>query len=204
MKVNTVNIDFSKLVVLVLIVVILLQTKCGGNIEPEVITTTKIETKYDTIKVDSLVYVPKWRTKVEVIRNEIPAEVDTLSILKDYYAKYIYIDTLDLDTFGSIIVKDTVTENKIKSRQFYSNIIVPTTTITNTAYKNKRKLYAGVNLSANREVINQIGVGLILKGKNDKLYGIGLGMNQNFQPIITGSLYWKVQIRKPKLNIKLF
>ena len=204
MKVNTVNIDFSKLVVLVLIVVILLQTKCGGNIEPEVITTTKVETKYDTIKVDSLVYVPKWRTKVEVIRDEIPTEVDTLSILKDYYAKYIYIDTLDLDTFGSIIVKDTVTENKIKSRQFYSNIILPTTTITNTAYKNKRKLYAGVNLSANREVINQIGVGVILKGKNDKLYGIGLGMNQNFQPILTGSLYWKVQIRKPKLNMKLF
>ena len=204
MKVNTINIDFSKLIVLVLIVVILLQTKCGSNIEPEVITTTKIETKYDTIKVDSLVYVPKWRTKVEVIRDEIPTEVDTLSILKDYYAKYIYIDTLDLDTFGSIVIKDTVTENKIKSRQFYSNIILPTTTITNTAYKNKRKLYAGVNLSANREVINQIGVGLILKGKNDKLYGIGLGMNQNFQPIVTGSLYWKVQIKKPKLNIKLF
>ena len=198
------NIDFTKIILLALIVIVLLQTQCGSNIEPEVITTTKVETKYDTIKVDSLVYIPKWRTKVEVIRNEIPTEVDTLSILKDYYAKYIYIDTLDLDTFGSIIVKDTVTENKIKSRQFYSNIILPTTTITNTAYKNKRKLYAGVNLSANREVINQIGVGLILKGKNDKLYGIGLGMNQNFQPIITGSLYWKVQIRKPKLNIKLF
>ena len=198
------NIDFTKIILLALIVIILLQTQCGEKGQPEVVSTTKVETKYDTIKVDSLVYVPKWRTKVEVIRNEIPTEVDTLSILKDYYAKYIYIDTLDLDTFGSIIVKDTVTENKIKSRQFYSNIIVPTTTITNTAYKNKRKLYAGVNLSANREVINQIGVGLILKGKNDKLYGIGLGMNQNFQPIITGSLYWKVQIRKPKLNIKLF
>lgn len=199
MKVNTINIDFSKLVVLVLVVVILLQTKCGGNTEPEVITTTKIETKYDTIKVDSLVYVPKWRTKVEVIRDEIPAEVDTLSILKDYYAKYIYIDTLDLDTFGTIVVKDTVTENKIKSRQFYSNIILPTTTITNTAYKNKRKLYSGVNLSGNREVINQIGVGFILKGKNSKLYGAGIGVNQNLQPIVTGSLYWEVTLRKPKL-----
>lgn len=199
MKVNTVNIDFSKLVVLVLVVVILLQTKCGSNVEPEVVTTTKIETKYDTIKVDSLVYVPKWRTKVEVIRDEIPAEVDTLSILKDYYAKYTYIDTLDLDTFGTIVVKDTVTENKIKSRQFYSNIILPTTTITNTAYKNKRKLYSGVNLSGNREAINQIGVGFILKGKNSKLYGVGIGVNQNLQPIVTGSLYWEVTLRKPKL-----
>ena len=198
------NIDFTKIVLLALITIVLLQTQCGEKGQSEVTTVTKIETKLDTVTIEKVKYVPTRETIVKTIYDTVPQKVDTVEILKDYFSKVVYRDTINIDTFGNIVIEDTVSRNQIISRALFSNIVLPTTTITTETVKNKRSLYAGANLSANREVVNQIGVGLILKGKNDRLYGIGLGMNQNFQPIVTGSLYWKVQIKKPKLNIKLF
>lgn len=204
MKIDTVNIDLTKIILLALAVIVLLQTQCGEKGQPEITTVTKIETKLDTVTIEKVKYVPKKETIVRTIYDTIPQKVDTVEILKDYFSKTVYRDTIDIDTFGNIVIEDTVSRNQIISRELFSNIVLPTTTITAETIKNKRSLYAGVNLSGNREVFNQLDVGLMLKGKNDKLYGIGLGLDRNLQPILTGSLYWKVQIKKPKLNIKLY
>ena len=140
-------------------------------------------------------------SNTDTIYQEIPAEVDTLTILKDYFSKVVYRDTINIDTFGTLVIEDTISRNLIISRELFSNIVLPTTTVTKTTLENKRILYAGASLSGNREVINQLGVGLMLKGKNDRLYGLGLGINNSLQPLITGSIYWKVSIRKPKLKL---
>jgi len=203
-KIDTINIDLTKIVLLAFAVIILLQTQCGEKGQPEVIIDTRVETTLDTITIEKVKYVPTRETVVKTIYDTIPQKVDTVEILKDYFSKVVYRDTIDIDTFGNIVIEDTVSRNQIVSRELFSNIILPTTIITTETIKNKRSLYAGVNLSGNREVFNQLDVGLMLKGKNDKLYGIGLGLDRNLQPILTGSLYWKVQIKKPKLNIKLY
>ena len=51
----------------------------SGNHTQQPITPTisEVEIKWDTLRIDSLVYVPKWRTKIKTIHDTIPADVDT-------------------------------------------------------------------------------------------------------------------------------
>lgn len=199
------KINLSTLIILILIVILILQRECNSP-QPPVNSTvvTKIETKWDTLKIDSLVYVPKWKTRTETIHDTIPSDIDTLSILKDYYAKYFYTDTLDLDTLGNIVINDTVSRNIIVSRRIKPNVFIPTTTIHSNTTTNKTRLYTGINMSANRQSLNQAGVNLMLKTKKSKMYGVGIGFNRDLQPVISGSLYWEIKLKKPKINLKLF
>ena len=115
-----------------------------------------------------------------------------MSILKDYYAKYFYTDTIKVDSLGFIVINDTVTRNLISKRDVQSNIFIPTTTITNTTYLYKRELFWGASISGNQEQIQSINGELMYVNKKRNAYGFGVGVDQNFQPIFTGRLYWKI------------
>ncbi len=191
--------DFFKniqtLLIVVLVVVILFMRGCGResiNTEPKVIT--KIETKWDTIAIVKNVYVPKWKTKIikEVDSILINTPIDTLEILKDYYAKNIFIDEIVLDSLGVITITDTVYKNTIWKRGIKSNILVPTTLITEEIYLNNREFYWGIGLSGRSDQINYVGGELLYKDKKKQIYGLGLGINQDFKPVISGKLYWKL------------
>ena len=169
---------------------------CSGSgnqtIATDPITITNVEVKWDTLKIDSIVYVPKWRTKIETIHDTIPTIVDTLYILKDYYATYAYADTLNLDSIGNIIINDTITQNLIISRKITPNVLIPTTTITNTVYINNREFYGGLGLQGRTNQLNYLGGELLYKTKNKQIYSFGLGVNQDFQPVMSGRIYWKI------------
>ena len=64
--------------------------------EPEVIT--KIEVQYDTVETVTTSYVPKYITRVETVIDTVTTPIDTLEILQNYYAKFFYSDTLQVDT----------------------------------------------------------------------------------------------------------
>ena len=199
------KINLSTLLILVLIVLLILQRECQSPhplVNPTVIT--KVETKWDTLKIDKLMYVPKWKTKTETIHDTVPANIDTLSILRDYYAKYYYTDTLNLDTLGNIVINDTISRNTIISRRIESNVFIPTTTVHSNTTINKTRLYTGINMSANKQSLNQAGINLMLKTKKSKMYSVGIGFNRDLQPIVSGGLYWEIRVKKPKLNLKLF
>ena len=70
---------------------------------PQVIT--KIETRWDTVEVERVKYVPKVVERVVVDIETIREPIDTTAILRDYYAKYFYSDTLSLDSFGTYRTK---------------------------------------------------------------------------------------------------
>lgn len=187
--------DFFKniqtLLIVALVIIILFMRDCrGGNdpIEPKVIT--KVEVKWDTLKIDSLVYVPKWKTKI--IHDTIPSDVDTLSILKDYYTKYFYTDTLNLDSLGSIIINDTISKNSILSRKIQPNVLIPTTTIINTVYINENEFYLGVGLQGKTNQLNYLGGEMLWRSKKRNVYGFGLGVNQDFQPVLSTRMYWRI------------
>ena len=175
--------DFFKniqtLLIVVLVAFLFLQRGCSSTpkAEPEVITEVVI--KFDTIKISEKEYVPKYinKTIIEIDSFQIP--IDTISVLKDYYAKYFYTDTIQIDSLGTIVISDTVTRNLISKRDVQSNIFIPTTTITNTVYVNKRELYGGVSVGG---MINP---------------------NQNIPPInyISGELLYK---NKKKTNIRFW
>ena len=189
--------DFFKniqtLLIVVLVVIILFMRSCSGGsdpVEPEVIT--KIEVRYDTIETVKETYIPKWKTKIVTEVDTFQVQIDTLAILKDYYAKYVYSDTLQIDTIGYAVINDTITRNTILARDIRTNILIPTTTITKEIYLNKNEFYWGLGLSGRTDQINYLGSELLWKNKKKQAYGFGIGVNQNFQPVISGRMYWKI------------
>jgi len=188
--------NIQNLLIVVLVIIILLMRSCSGGDEntkiSEPTTITKVEIRYDTVQTVVEKYVPQWRDRIITITDTIPLKIDTLAILKDYYAKYVYTDTLKLDTIGYAVVNDTITRNTIFSRDVTTNILIPTITQTNTVYINKSEWYWGLNLTGRSSQINYLGGGLLYKSKNKNIYGLGVGVNETFQPVISASYYIKI------------
>ena len=184
--------NIQTLLVVVLAALLFFQRGCSSTppTKPEVIT--EVVTKWDTVKVEQTEYVPQIIEKVVVNIDTFSTPIDTISVLKDYYAKYFYTDTIQLDTLGSIIVNDTITRNLISFRDVQSNIFIPTTTITNTVYLYKREFYGGVSVGATNQAVQNINAELLYVNKKRQAYGFGVGLNPDFQPVYTVRMYWKI------------
>ena len=198
--------NIKNIIIIVLIVMIILLKQCNGSLidfnlfgnknkQPDPIegtVITKIETRWDTLKFDSLVYVPKWRVRVDTVHDTTLKYIDTLSILKDYYATYFYSDTLELDSIGNIIINDTISQNSITFREINPNIYIPTTIIQRDSLISKNEFYYGFGLTGNQQQFNCIGGELLWRSKRKKVIGVGLGINQNLQPVGSLRLMWKI------------
>ena len=184
--------NIQTLLVVVLAALLFLQRGCSSTppVEPEVIT--EVVTKWDTVKIEKTEYFPKIVEKVVVNIDTFSAPIDTVTVLKDYYAKYFYTDTIQIDTLGSIVINDTITRNLISMRDVQSNIFIPTTTITNTIYLYKREFYGGISVGATNQAVQNINGELLYINKKRQAYGFGIGLNPDFQPIFTGRIYWKI------------
>jgi hypothetical protein len=208
--------NFQSLIIIGLIIVIFLLRECKGEKSPlpaEPVTIVKIETKYDTIVETVPTYIPKYKTRVKwktktvhdtvEIHDTIP--VDTASVLEEYFATYAYTDTLKKDSV-TFIINDTISQNKILSRGIKYNLVYPTTIIQTEREVNERELYVGFGLGGDRQQISYAGSELILRTKKEKLYGVGIGINNSFQPILTFKMNWKVKmpkLKKPKIQVPI-
>ena len=190
--------DIRNLIILVLIVVILLLRQCsgdGGEITPsEPTIVTKVETKYDTITIDKKVYVPKWKTKIvtQVDSILVNTPIDTLEVLKDYYAKNVFVDKIELDSLGFVTITDTIWKNTLFNRLVESEIIIPTTTVTQTEYINPREFYIGFGLNGTTKQFNYVGGSILYRTRKKQAFGLGIGLNDQFQPIISTQFLWKL------------
>jgi hypothetical protein len=153
-------------------------------------TEIKVTTEYVPVTDTVPEYIPKWRDKIIIQIDSFKEPIDTTSILIDYYSKYFYKDTLNVDTFGFVIVNDTISRNKISSRIVEYNLLVPITTIEKTSYINEREWYIGVGANINR--LNYVGGELLYKNKKYQAYGLGIGVNNQLSPIISGRMYWRI------------
>ena len=181
------------ILILILGVVILWLTQCRRS-EPIVdeIVKTEVVTKWDTVEVAKTEYVPKIIEKVVIDIDTFNTPIDTVSVLEDYYAKYFYTDTIQIDTLGSVVINDTITRNLISFRDVQSNIFIPTTTITNTVYLNRREFYGGISVTGRPTQLDFINGELLYRGKKRNAYGIGVGLNPQFEPIYTFKIFWKI------------
>jgi hypothetical protein len=224
---------FKEILIIGLIGVILLMRACSGDtvVDPTDIVKVDgkdyelLEQKIDTVFINKIVevkkYVPKYVDRVVEKIVEIPADVDSLQIIKDYYSKYVVKDTLKLTyefapeitidsmgtkpnpTLGFGIVTDTITQNKILSRDIVWNFEVPT--IYNTKVVKelpKRVFYYGIGGGFDKtNFINNAKFSLLYKDKKDKMWGLDVGalnVNSTVQPYIGGSIYWKISFKKKK------
>ena len=91
-------------------VVIGLLLKCERDIKTQIQTVVKRDTIYKEVIKEDIQYVPTIREVVKEVL--IPVEIDTVSILREYYMKYVYTDTIEIDSIGFAYIEDTISQNK--------------------------------------------------------------------------------------------
>lgn len=127
---------------------------------------------------------------------QVPINVDTMAIIKNYFAKNVYKDTLNLpDSLGYVILLDTISKNTIESRMFTASVkqrtIKETTVVKELP---KTKIFWGVGMGFDKvNYVNNVQVNLLVNTKCDKLYNLGAGVDINKTPFINASIYWKIK-----------
>ena len=191
----------------IIVVLIMLKQQKPTIIEKEVL---KIK---DSIQVDSVPYPEPFEIylegETEFVDTTIyvPQPVDTAKILSTYYVKSVIRDTLKLKDIGMIILTDTIVNNKLVSRvwttpKIKSKIIRDTIRIPE---EKERQIFFGVDGSVNnQDMINGIGLGVLYKTKDDKIFHIGTGVSYRatadatyeFFPYVSGGVYWRLGNKK--------
>lgn len=210
--------NIKNIAIAVLIAIILLEYFNPGGKMPG--RTIRIDGKryevikheIDTIEVEKTKVVTKKGADIvhEVIEHDTTiklVDVDTAALLKDYLAKVIYKDTLHLpEGLGTIALTDTITKNRILGRTFDAKVkqreIKETTIVKELP---KTKIFYGFEGGFNKaDVVSNIGAGLMINTKSDKLYHIGLGVanrttdgtNGKLSPYVGAGVYWKIKLKK--------
>jgi len=165
---------------------------------------------HDTIGIEVPVEV---ETLVEVekpvpyaVHDTIAALVDTNFIVTQYLnSKNVFTNTYKFDKQqGSITIIDTISKNKIIGRK-YTTKITPIKDTLRIPEPFKRKLFGGIEGGFNRpDFVSSVGVGFLINSKSDKIYRLGIGVNNTttdgtngvFTPYINGGVYWKIKLKK--------
>jgi hypothetical protein len=171
-------------------------------IKHEIDTVDIVKTKVVTKKGDDIYHET-------IVEKEvfIPAVIDTAALLKDYYSKVLYKDVLVLpDSLGTVAVTDTISQNKILGRTFNANVkqrTIKETTIVKELPKTK--VFYGLEGGFNKaDFVSSVGAGVLINTKKDKIYQLGLGVdnrttdgtNGTFSPYVRGGVYWKIKLKK--------
>jgi hypothetical protein len=156
-------------------------------------TTTVTTIKYDTITDSITSYIPKYYTKIISKTDTVYKDIDTTAILADYFSTYVYSDTVKKDSL-TVIINDSVSENKIRSRNIQYTMLYRTILTETTIEKilNNREFYIGVGLIGNANNFSYIGPEVLLRTTKRQAYGLGIGVNNNFEPTVGIKMYWKI------------
>ncbi len=168
------------LVIGVLLFIILLQNECRGRLKcPDCKADTIVKTviRTDTTLIRVTEYIPRRKERIITQNIYIPTIVDTAAILADYFAKYYYVDTLLNDTSAWIVVYDTISRNKIQSRQveFRNRRPVQINTYTTEIIQKKWNIGVGVFVGGLIQADSgrfDAGFGAILSTKGKSTYGV--------------------------------
>jgi len=212
---NSLHNTFKNLLIIALAVLCIIlyfrgcKKKTSDVYSPEnTITTTVI--RIDTLKKTDTSYVPK-PYKV-YIKGETVNTTDTLIEIREVNSEEPYTeiaatkynDTLKLDSFGYVVVKDDV-KGYIAKREF--NYTVFQKTVETKIVKEKKiknKVYIGVEaFGAQQDVVQYTGVGAIWQGKKDNILKFSAGMNPTTGRVMYGAGYFfKIKLLKPHIFYK--
>lgn len=162
---------------------------------------TFIDTLHDTT----------WNTRIEKTPFYIPGPtqylpgeiqwkdrpIDTLSLMRDYFARVVYHDTVIIDSFGFVAFHDTIYKNRIAARQKEKNYSIPTVTKTITKeihhyYVQSRQLNGGVLIDP--VLLRATGL-LSYEDKKDRIFHAGLSASPQ-GPSIVGGISWPIKKKK--------
>lgn len=163
------------------------------------------EVKYIPVSTKTVSYKPASPISVSGPGKIVYADkpIDTAAVVKAYHTLNYYEDLQPIDSIGFVNIMDTVYGNKIISRRLqfdYELPVITNTIVTETPPVNKVFFGGGLGFNS-QDFISNAHVGIMVKSKRDKLYGINIGaVNQdnNLAPYIGGSIYWKIKLRRNK------
>ncbi|MFK5856097.1 MAG: hypothetical protein QM503_08210 [Bacteroidota bacterium] len=187
----------SYIIIIVLVAILLLQRECNTSTESydcnhlvEVVT----DTIYDTVEILSVQYVPSISyidTGSVVWKYH---KIDTALILSNYFSKYYYQDTILNDTVGLIILRDTITQNRISYRNPSISIyprLIKQTTLLKQVTQPKLKLFLGLGLGGNMSHFS-LSPSLMLITKKQTSYSLSYDLLNND---VNFTMYWKLKFR---------
>jgi hypothetical protein len=96
--------------------------------------------------------------KDTTIYVDVPADVDTALILKDYFASHVYSRKWENDTLR-VNLLDTVSQNRFAGNNFHYRIKIPFTTVNTTIDKSvhySKYIYIGASLPVYPPKVNTI------------------------------------------------
>lgn len=205
-----------------IIIVILLLVAAVEFINPKGIMPNRTKTIRDTVGIEVPVHdtIPQ-EVEVEVevpvevevekpvpyaVHDTITLPIDTNFIVNQYMnSKNVFTNTYKFDKQqGSITITDTISQNKLIGRK-YTTKIIPRVDTLRIPEPFKRKVYAGLEGGFNQaDFMNFIGVGMMVNSKSNKIYNLGIGVNNkttdgtngSFTPYIRGGVYWKIKLKE--------
>lgn len=203
------KIDLKTVIILGLVIVIFLLNMCSTEVGPDGKTAkiagktyTIIKHEVDTIvvPVNQIVYRDGKDIHTETtVYKIVPSNVDTNSIIKNYYSQIIYKDTLKLnDSLGYVSVVDTIFNNSILNRKWESHVnkfIVKEVTIVKELPKNQFFVggFGGYNSQLNSIYL---GPSIMLKNKKENAINLGIAVGTGDEVLIQGSIYRIVKFNK--------
>ena len=204
------KLDLKSLLIIGLIVIILLMNMCsrsGDGSKPETVKINGhkyevVDKKVDTVYVpkDTIVYRPgKTIWKDKPIYITVPANVDSLAVVRAYFSTIVYRDTLKLaDNLGYVIVTDTISKNSIVARLWNAQVkqktVYETTVVKELA---RNQLYIGGTVGFDKKSpINFVGPTIMLKTKSDRVYMLSAGYGVDHTVVVQGGLLWKIKLAK--------
>ncbi len=182
------------IIIATLLIVIFLQRECLVT-QSHNSAETFYDTIHDTLPYPVIHYVPKLIYQDTGSTKWRWQKVDTTAILKDYFSRHYYADTLANDTNALIIVYDTISQNKIISRKPVIEIfthLIKQTTIQKVPAMAKPMIYAGIGVGRNP---NQFGLtgNVLYISRKDNAYSLSYDLlNHN----LYFSMYWKIRFHK--------
>jgi hypothetical protein len=203
------KIDLKTVIIFGLVIVIFLLNMCSTDVSQDGKTVKIAGKTYTVIKHDiDTIMVPikqivyrdgKNIYKENIIYKTIPSNVDTNTIIKNYYSQLIYKDTLKLtDSLGYVSIVDTIFNNSILNRKWESHvnkIIIKDFTVVKELPK--IQFFIGGFGGYNSQLSSiYLGPTIMLKNKKENTINLGIAVGTGKEVLIQGSIYRIVKLNK--------
>jgi len=192
------NLVYGSIVLFLLI--LLYRAECGRpvvvpNVEKVIVNGKKYDLINKVVDTEYIKYTEKGKSDTIVHDTTIYVKIPILdsvqldSLAKLYYAKNVFSDTFKLK-YGNVYVQDSVQHNRIVGRNWGADLLIPTEKTTITVKEPAiNQVYFGPKIEYGNGIVP--GVGLMVKTKRDRLYGVSVSIGNN-SPVYGGSLYIKL------------
>lgn len=192
------------LIILVLLVIIFLdRCKKPVTIQEPIVKRDTVWIERDTIILSNPQLVKtEWSNDTTIINNNYIPDTNYARLVEQYkevvdklLAMNIFHDTIRIDTNGYVKIIDTVQNNMLVGRSSILNMKYPTMTeIITMPEKKTTQLYLGWMLQTSMKS-QQVGTSLLLKTKNDLIFGGSFGINTYGEAMYGVGAYWKLKFK---------